>query len=122
MNLLKARGILQDLAILRWKLRDTRVAEALNSDREEQVKADLFHAQPNENKISHGGVDGKLAGGDSSRAVGFMVWLGDAGFARSISTQKQFRNPREAYRPYDYSEAKPAPPRSSKRHEAQAIT
>jgi hypothetical protein len=54
MNLLKARGILQDLAILRWKLRDICVAEALNSDREEQVKADLFHAQPNEKEISHG--------------------------------------------------------------------
>jgi hypothetical protein len=91
MNLLKGRGILQDLAILRWKLRDICVAEVLNSDREEQVKADLFHAQPNENKISHGGVDGKLA-------VGFIDWLGDAGPARSISTQKQFRNPREAYR------------------------
>jgi hypothetical protein len=55
-------------------------------------------------------------------AVGFITWLGDAGSARSISTQKQFRNPREAYRSYDYSEAKPAPPGSSKRHEAQAIT
>jgi len=66
-ELLKARGILQDLAIPRWKLRDICVAEALNSDREEQVKAELFHAQPNENEISHGGVDGKLAGGDSPR-------------------------------------------------------
>jgi hypothetical protein len=54
MNLMKARGIFQDFAILRWKLRDICVAEALNRDGEEQVKADLFHAQPNENEISHG--------------------------------------------------------------------
>jgi hypothetical protein len=54
MNLMKARGILQDFAILRWKLRDLCLADALNRDGEEQVTADLFHAQPNENKLSHG--------------------------------------------------------------------
>jgi hypothetical protein len=56
MNLMKARGILQDFAILRWKLRDLCVADALNRDGEEQLTADLFHAQPNETEISHGRV------------------------------------------------------------------
>src|SRR6266516_1813332 len=53
---------------------------------------------------------------------GFIVWLGRGGSAPSISTQKQFRNPGQAYRSDDYSEAKPAPPGWSKRQEAQAIT
>ena len=55
-------------------------------------------------------------------AVGFIDWLGDAGSAPSISTQKQFRNPREAYRSDDRSEANPAPARWSKRQKAEAIT
>jgi hypothetical protein len=56
MNFVKSRGILQYFAILRWKLRDLCVADALNRDGEEQVKADLFHAQPNEKEISPGRV------------------------------------------------------------------
>jgi hypothetical protein len=55
-------------------------------------------------------------------AVGFIDRLGHAGSAPSISTQKQFRNPGQAYRSDDYSEAKPAPPGSSKWQEAEAIT
>jgi hypothetical protein len=51
MNLMKARGILQCPAIIRRKLRHIRVAQALNCDGEEHVKADLFHAQPNETEL-----------------------------------------------------------------------
>lgn len=55
----------------------------MNSDREEQVKADPFHAQPNENEISHGGIDGKLAGGDSAKGR-WLHGLVRRGWTRSV--------------------------------------
>jgi len=54
--------------------------------------------------------------------LAFIVWLGHAGSPPSVSTQKQFRNPGEAYTSDNYFEAKPTPPGWSKRQEAQAIT
>src|SRR6266496_6599075 len=49
-NFMKTRGILQHSTILWRKLRHICTAECLNYDGEEHVKADLFHAQPNENE------------------------------------------------------------------------
>jgi hypothetical protein len=49
--------------------------------------------------------------------------VGSAGSsASSISTEKQFRNPSEAYGSDDCSEAYPTPPGWSKRQKAEAIT
>src|SRR5258707_9418674 len=49
-------------------------------------------------------------------------WLGRAGSAPSISTEKQFGNPGKAYCSDDCSEADPAPPGWSKQQKAEAIT
>jgi len=43
-NLVEARGILQNLALRCWQLRDIRKAKALNHYREKKVKADALHS------------------------------------------------------------------------------
>jgi hypothetical protein len=47
MNLVEARGILQHAAILRRKLRDICVAQALKRDGKRDIKGDTFYARPN---------------------------------------------------------------------------
>jgi hypothetical protein len=55
-------------------------------------------------------------------AVGCIAWLGRAGSAPSISTEKQFGDPSERYCSDDCSEANPAPPGWSKRQKPEAVT
>lgn len=57
-----------------------------------------------------------------SGAVGLIDWLGRAGSAPSIPTEKQFRNASERYRSDDCSEANPLPPGWSKRQKTETIT